>query len=113
MLFVALSRARYNLFLLGGEDQGNAITAPAVRMIQAIQNPESEPEPEPKTHFIQRYYGKKRSTADTSQRCTAIQEASEQLQREFPGDWRLESDLSTVGPTPFILEKIRKVRSKP
>ena len=112
LLFVALSRARRNLFFLGGEDQGNAITAPAVRMIKATQNPEPEPEPEPKTHFIQRYYGKKRSAADTSQRLKAIQEASEQLQLEFPGDWRLESDLSTVGPTPFILEKIRKVRSK-
>lgn len=113
LLFVALSRARRNLFFLGGEDQGNAVTAPAVRMIKAIQNPEPEPEPEPKTHFIQRYYGKKCSAADTSQRRKEIQKASEQLQREFPGDWRLESDLLTVGPTPFILEKIRKVRSKP
>ena len=113
LLFVALSRARRNLFFLGGEDQGNAITAPAVRMIKATQNPEPEPEPEPKTHFIQRYCGKKRSAADTSQCLKAIQEASEQLQLEFPGDWRLESDLSTVGPTPFILEKIRKGRSKP
>ena len=33
LLFVALSRARQNLFLLGGEDQGNPITAPVVKAV--------------------------------------------------------------------------------
>ena len=37
LLFVALSRAKQNLFLLGGEDQGNPITAPVVQTIDKIQ----------------------------------------------------------------------------
>ena len=115
LFFVALSRAKRNLFLLGGEDQGNAITAPAVQMIKANQN--TEPELEPETNLMQRNHNKERYSEDrygsVSQRHKEIQKASEQLQREFPGDWRLENDLSTVGPTPFILEKIRRARSKP
>ena len=124
LLFVALSRAKQNLFLLGGEDQGNAIIGPAVQMIKANQNtepkPEPEPEIEPETDVSVNYRDEGCYSEDgvdlnpiDSQRRKEIQKVSEQLQREFPGDWRLENDLSTVGPTPFILEKIRKVRSKP
>ena len=115
LLFVALSRAKRNLFLLGGEDQGNTLTAPVVCTINAIQKTEFQPEPE--TNLIRRDRGEECDSPDRcdsiSQRRKEIQNASEQLQREFPGDWRLESDLSTVGPTPFILEKIRRARSKP
>ena len=115
LFFVALSRAKRNLFLLGGEDQGNAITAPVVCTINAIRK--TEPQPEPETNLIRRdqdeeYYSEDRYNS-VSQRRKEIQNASEQLQREFPGDWRLESDLFTIGPTPFILEKIRRARSKP
>lgn len=46
-----------------------------------------------------------------SQREKDIREASAELQAAFPGRTELESDLRVVGPTPFILEKIRKVRS--
>ena len=122
LLFVALSRAKQNLFLLGGEDQGNAITGPAVQMIKANQNTEPKPEPEiePETDVSVNYRDEGCYSEDgvdlnpiDSQRHKEIQKASEQLQREFPGDWRLENDLSTVGPTPFILEKIRRARSKP
>ena len=120
LLFVALSRAKQNLFLLGGEDQGNAITAPAVQMIKANQNTEPEPEIEPETDVRVNYRDEGCYSEDgvnlnplDSQRRKEIQKVSEQLQREFPGDWRLESDLSTVGPTPFIFEKIRRARSKP
>ena len=122
LLFVALSRAKQNLFLLGGEDQGNAITGPAVQMIKANQNTEPKPEPEiePETDVSVNYRDEVCYLEDgvdlnpiNSQRRKEIQKVSKQLQREFPGDWRLESDLSTVGPTPFILEKIRKSRSKP
>ena len=116
LFFVALSRARRNLFLLGGEDQGNAITGPAVQMIKANQNAE----PEPETDLIVNYRDEGCYSEDgvnlnpiDSQRVKEIQDASEQFQREFPGDRRLESDLFTVGPTPFILEKIRRARSKP
>ena len=115
LLFVALSRAKYNLFLFGGEDQGNAITGPVVQVIKANQNTKSRLEP--KTNLIRRNQGTELYLEDkynsASHRRKEIQEASEQLQREFPGDWRLESDLLTVGPTPFILKKIRKARSKP
>ena len=104
LLFVALSRARQNLFILGGEDQGNAITGPVVQVVKALQEP--EPEFEPNVDLIQR-------NTDPEERRKEIQKVSEQLQDEFPGDWRLESDLFTVGPTPFIIEKIRKARSKP
>ena len=38
LLFVALSRAKRNLFLLGGAAQGNAITGPVVQAIQATQS---------------------------------------------------------------------------
>ena len=120
LLFVALSRAKRNLFLLGGEDQGNAITAPAVQMIKANQNTEPEPEIEPETDVSVNYRDEGCYSEDgvdlnpiDSQRRKKIQKVSEQLQREFPGDWRLESDLSTVGLTPFILEKVRRARSKP
>ena len=113
LLFVALSRARQNLFLLGGEDQGNAITGPAVQMIKASQSTELELE----INLIDKEPGEERYSEDgygsDSQRRKEIQKASEQLQREFPGDWRLESDLLTVGPTRFIIAKIRSVRSKP
>lgn len=40
-----------------------------------------------------------------------IRAASALLQAEFPGRWELESDLRVVGPTPFIIQKIRKARS--
>ena len=36
LFFVGLSRAKQNLFLLGGADQGNMITAPAVRKINEM-----------------------------------------------------------------------------
>ena len=35
LLFVALSRARHNLYLLGGEDQGNTITARVVEKVSS------------------------------------------------------------------------------
>ena len=35
LLFVALSRAKQNLYLLGGEDQGNTITAPVVKKVSS------------------------------------------------------------------------------
>ena len=115
LIFVALSRAKQNLFLLGGRNQGNPITAPVIRAIEANQNP--DPELKPETDLIQRNHDKERYSEDkynsASQQRKEIQKVSEQLQHEFPGDWRLESDLFTVGPTPFILEKIRKARSKP
>lgn len=38
LLFVALSRAKQNLLLLGSEDQGNTITAPVIRKVCEIQN---------------------------------------------------------------------------
>lgn len=130
LLFVALSRAKRHLFLLGGADQGNSITGPVICTIKEILEEEPniesetnaietireiEPGPKPKTDKIHRVPYKARETRDylASQRRKKIQNASEQLQREFPGDWRLESDLFTIGPTPFILEKIRRVRSKP
>ena len=121
LLFVALSRAKQNLFLLGGAGQGNAITRTVVRTIKAIQNSKSEPEHECEleiplivTPHGGGFYPENGADLNpsTSQRQKEIQKASEQLQREFPGDWQLESDLWTVGPTPFILRKIRKVRSK-
>ena len=122
LLFVALSRAKQNLFLLGGAGRGNAITRTVVRAINAIQNPESEPEHECELEIplivnpdSEEFYPDNGADLNPSisQRDEEAQKASEQLQREFPGDWRLESDLWTVGPTPFILRKIRKVRSKP
>ena len=42
ILFVALSRAKQNLFLLGGDDQGNPITAPVVQTINTIQETQLE-----------------------------------------------------------------------
>ena len=42
ILFVGLSRAKQNLFLLGGADQGNAITAPVVRKISEMATTKSE-----------------------------------------------------------------------
>jgi len=45
-----------------------------------------------------------------SQREKDIRAASAMLQVEFPGRWELESDLRVVGPTPFIIKKIRKAR---
>ena len=38
LLFVALSRAKQNLLLLGSEEQGNPIIAPVIRTISEIQN---------------------------------------------------------------------------
>ena len=38
LLFVALSRAKQNLLLLGSEDQGNTITASVIRKVCEIQN---------------------------------------------------------------------------
>lgn len=115
LLFVALSRAKRNLFLLGGEDQGNAITASVVHAVNAIEKTQRQPEPE--IDLIHRDRDEECGSADRQnsdfQRRKEIQKASEQLQREFPGDWRLESDLLTIGPTPFILDKIRRARSKP
>ena len=42
ILFVGLSRAKQNLFLLGGADQGNTITAPVVRKIEEMATTKSE-----------------------------------------------------------------------
>lgn len=52
-----------------------------------------------------------RQEACLSQREKDIRAASALLQAEFPGRYELESDLRVVGPTPFIIEKIRKARS--
>ena len=38
LLFVALSRAKQNLLLLGTEDQGNSITAPVIQTVCEIRN---------------------------------------------------------------------------
>lgn len=46
ILFVALSRAKQNLFLLGSEDQGGYIVSPVVQAIKAFL---TESEPMPKT----------------------------------------------------------------
>ncbi|MCY4554495.1 MAG: ATP-dependent helicase [Candidatus Poribacteria bacterium] len=42
LLFVGLSRAKQNLFLFGGGDQGNAITFPVVRKINEMSTTKSE-----------------------------------------------------------------------
>lgn len=44
ILFVGLSRAKRNLFLLGGADQRNTITAPVVRKINEMATTKSEAE---------------------------------------------------------------------
>ena len=44
LLFVGLSRAKQNLFLLGGADQRNTITAPVVRKINEMATTKSEAE---------------------------------------------------------------------
>lgn len=44
LLFVALSRAKKNLFLIGDEDQGGELLAPVIHQIKAIRNrDDSEP----------------------------------------------------------------------
>ena len=142
LLFVALSRAKNNLFALGSEEQGNRITHPAIETIRLIQKAECrhvddapvvicsqdegialEPEPVPAFPAEINYRDEGLYSEDgfdwsvaqredrLSQREKDIREASALLQAEFPGRYELESDLRTVGPTPFILEKIRKVRS--
>ena len=42
IVFVGLSRAKHNLFLLGGTDQGNAIIAPVVRKINEMATTKCE-----------------------------------------------------------------------
>ena len=55
--------------------------------------------------------GKKAPISKACQkRLEEIRKASAQLQKEFPGRWELQSDLYTVGPTDFILNKIRNAR---
>ena len=51
IVFVGLSRAKHNLFLLGGADQGNAIIAPVVSRIKAMASTQFESEPELLTDF--------------------------------------------------------------
>ena len=155
LLFVALSRAKDNLFLLGGEEQGNRITAPVIEMINLIQtahfseyhaaagvdvsnaldvegtsnsrpiesgsqedeagrNQLALPAPEAAINYrdegLYSEDGFDFAYERLSEREKKIQEVSAQLQVEFPGRYELESDLRTVGPTPFIINKIRKAR---
>lgn len=148
LLFVALSRAKTHLFLLGGEDQGNRITAPVVEVIRQVKDveieriesrrdtstasrafPATEPAAAPVVEVESEalpaslpalpinYRDEGLYSEDgfewhppVSKRLKEIKKVSAALQKEFPGDYRLENDLYSVGPTPSIIQKIRRVR---